>query len=123
MAKEKTQYVTIPLEEYKELLLRETPADKDKMVLERILLEYEACIEYREKVNSWDSDQMKDHLVVTGREKDLIKEITRILKYTDFERYMQVWNKKRTQFRENLALEEKMKQMNEAKEIRDGEQA
>lgn len=123
MAKEKTQYVTIPLEEYRELLLKDSPTDKDKMVLERIMLEYETYIEYTEKERSWDSSLMKDHLKVTGNDKDLIKEITKILKYSDFERYMQVWNKKRTQFRENLALEEKMKQMNEAKEIRDGEQA
>ena len=123
MAKEKTQYVTIPLEEYRELLLKDSPTDKDKVVLERIMLEYETCIEYTEEERSWDSSLMKDHLKVTGNDKDLIKEITRILKYSDFERYMQVWNKKCTQFRENEAIKAKMKQMKEAKEIRDGEQS
>ena len=33
----KTQYVTIPLDEYKELLLKEKPTDRDHEILNRVI--------------------------------------------------------------------------------------
>ena len=41
-----------------------------------------------------------------------------MIKYLDFDRYMKMWNKVMTNERERKAQEELIKQMNEAKELR-----
>lgn len=112
----KSTTVTIPLEEYKELLLKDKPLrGNDGEMLERILTVIESHLEYTE--NDYYSNVVMKHVKVKNSD-DIIKEIMQMIKYLDFDRYMKVWNKIMSNERERKAQEEKIKQMNEAKEIR-----
>lgn len=112
----KSTTVTIPLEEYKELLLKDKPLKgNDGEMLERILTVIESHLEYTE--SNYYSNVVMEHVKVENSD-DIIKEIMQMIKYLDFDRYMKVWNKIMSNERERKAQEEKIKQMNEAKEIR-----
>lgn len=112
----KSTTVTIPLEEYKELLLKDKPLKgNDGEMLERILTVIESHLEYTE--SDYYSNVVMKHVKVKNSD-DIIKEIMQMIKYLDFDRYMKVWNKIMSNERERKAQEEKIKQMNEAKEIR-----
>lgn len=112
----KSTTVTIPLEEYKELLLKDKPLKgNDGEMLERILAVIESHLEYTE--SNYYSNVVMEHVKVENSD-DIIKEIMQMIKYLDFDRYMKVWNKIMSNERERKAQEEKIKQMNEAKEIR-----
>lgn len=113
----KTQMVTIPLEEYKELLLRERPDDRSAEICERMLDVVASCVEYDESYDRWNNGFIRDHMYAKNG-NDAIKEIVIMLRYVDFERYMTLWNKCATKTREREAMEAQIEQMNQAKDIR-----
>ena len=113
----KTQYVTIPLDEYKELLLREKPTDKSHELCQRILSIVRDAVEYDENDRSYYSNNIGNHLKVNDGDKCVV-EIMRMLKYVDFDWYMEIWNSVMTGKRNADAMEAKIAQMNEAKQIR-----
>lgn len=105
--------VTIPLKKYKALLLREKPTDKDRELLKRIFNIIEEKLSY----GTYTCDQvMKD--IVIDQPKETIREIFAMLKYVDFDKYMEIWNKVMTNERKRKEQELLVKQMNEAKELR-----
>lgn len=77
MAKEQT--VSISVEEYKELLTKEMPVEKDKALVNAIV---NVIIEYSEivKEESWDNDFKTIHI---KNENDFVKELLRAMYYTD----------------------------------------
>lgn len=112
----KSNTVTIGLEEYKELLLKDKPLrGKDGEMLERIFNIIETNLTYIEK--DYYSNVVMKNVQIKDSDK-VMKEIFNMIKYLDFDRYMKIWNKVMTNERERKAQEEKIKQMNEAKEIR-----
>lgn len=112
----KSNTVTISLEEYKELLLKDKPLrGNDGEMLERIFNIIEQNLEYTDK-NYYSNIVMKN---VRVKDSDtVLQEIFNMVKYLDFDRYMRIWNKVMTNERERKAQEELIKQMNEAKELR-----
>lgn len=112
--------VTIPLEEYKELLLREKPTDKDRELLKRIFDLIEPNLKYVERGYSYSNDVMKN-VSIEGTDKIFV-EIFTMLKYVDFDRYMTIWNMVMTNERKRKDQEELLKQMNDAKKLRGDEQ-
>lgn len=110
----KTQYVTITLDEYKELLLREKPSDDDKKLLEYLFNILTAHLKYNDE--RWGKHPMKD--VESFDEVEAFMEIFEMLKYIDFDRYMNIWNTIQTNERKRKEEEMKIEQMNKAKEIR-----
>lgn len=110
----KSNTVTISLEEYKELLLKDKPLrGNDGEMLERIFNIIEQNLEYTDKNYYF---VMKN---VRVKDSDtVLQEIFNMIKYLDFDRYMKMWNKVMTNERERKAQEELIKQMNEAKELR-----
>ena len=116
MSKSKTEYVTIPLEEYKELLLKEAQApDSDSVNFERVLNYIEERLVYS-KEDKWNNSYLGNNLKYRDDDENLVKEIITMLKYTNFDRYMKIWNNVQTKHRKEEEL--KMEQMNKAKEIR-----
>ena len=113
----KTQYVTIPLEEYKRLLLKEAPSDKGHEVGERLLAMLEQHVEYDEHDSKYWTDSIGDHMKAKNDGGFIVEAMT-MLKYVDFDRYMEIWNKTQTAERNRKAIEAQIEQMNEAKEIR-----
>lgn len=113
----KTQTVTISLEEYKELLLKDRPTDKDHEVLNRIITAVTNQIKYSEK-DRWSSSYIGDNMKIEDGDA-VVKEIMNILKYSDFDRYMTIWNGTQTAERNRKAMQEKIDQMNRAKELRE----
>lgn len=113
----KTQTVTISLEEYKELLLKEKPTDKDHEVLSRILSTVTSHLKYSEE-RTWSSAYLGDNLAVEDS-NEVMQEIINILKYADFDRYMTIWNSVQTAERNRKAMQDKIDQMNRAKELRE----
>lgn len=112
----KSNTVTIGLEEYKELLLKDKPLrGNDGEMLERIFNIIETNLTYIE--NDYYSNVVMKNVQIKDSDK-VMKEIFNMIKYLDFDRYMKIWNKVMTNEREKKAQEEKIKQMNEAKEIR-----
>ena len=107
--------VTITLEEYKELLLKEKPTDKDKELLKRILDIVEPHLKYSDY--KYDSYRVMEDVVIEDVDK-ILKEIFTMLKYVDFDKYMEIWNKVMTAERKRKEQEEIIKQMNQSKEIR-----
>ncbi len=115
---QKTQMVTIPLEEYRELLLKDKPLNgNDSMMIERVLNEISKEIEYSE--STYSSNYVGDNLKICHAD-EVIKEIMRILKYTDLDRYMNIWNKAMSNHRKEEEAKARIEQMNQAKEIRKG---
>lgn len=112
----KTEYVTIPLQEYKELLLKDKPVS-DNTNYERILDYIADRLEYS-KEDKWSSAYMGDNMKYVANDETLVKEIMTMLKYTNFEKYMEVWNKVQTKHRNEEEMKMKIEQMNKAKEIR-----
>lgn len=114
----KTEYVTIPLQEYKELLLKETQTpDSDNVNFERVLNYIEERLVYS-KEDRWDSSYLGNNLKYKDDNTNLVKEVITMLKYTNFDRYMKIWNNVQTKHRKEEELKMKMEQMNKAKEIR-----
>lgn len=112
----KSTTVTIPLEGYKELLLKDKPLKgNDGEMLECILTLIESHLKYTE--SDYYSNVVMKHVKIDDSD-NVIKEIMQMIKYLDFDRYMKTWNKIMSNERERKAQEEKIKQMNEAKEIR-----
>lgn len=77
MAREQT--VTIPVEEYKELLTKEMPVEKDKALVNAVM---NVIIDYSEivKADSWDDDFKTIHIKNEG---EFVKELLRAMFYTD----------------------------------------
>lgn len=113
----KTQVVTISLEEYKELLLKEKPTDKDHEILNRIINAVTAKLVYSE-VDRWSSSYLGNNMKIEDS-NEVIKEIMNIIKYADFDKYMTIWNGVQTAERNRKAMQEKVDQMNRAKELRE----
>lgn len=112
----KSNTVTISLEEYKELLLKDKPLrGNDGEMLERIFNILEQNLEYT--AQDYYSDVVMKNVRIKNSD-DVLKETFNMIKYLDFDRYMKMWNKVMTNERERKAQEELIKQMNEAKELR-----
>lgn len=114
----KTQTVTISLEEYKELLLKDKPTDKEHEVLTRILNAITAKLQYSD-TDRWSSRYLGDNMKIEDSD-EVMQEIMRVLKYVDFDRYMKIWNGVQTAERNRKAMQEQIDQMNRAKELREG---
>lgn len=115
MSKSKTEYVTIPLDEYKELLLKDKPMNNNNTNFERVLEMIEKNIEYTDV--DYYTNYLGDNMEIKQADK-IVKEIMLMVKYNDFERYMDMWNKVQTNHRKEEEMKLKMEQMNKAKEIR-----
>ena len=111
----KTQTVTISLEEYKELLLKEKPNSNDHEMLERIFNEIQKHLVYSD--SKYTSGYVGDDMKVDNS-TEVICEIMRMVKYVDFERYMKIWNQVQTRERKRKDMEAQIEQMNKAKEMR-----
>lgn len=113
----KTQMVTIPLEEYKALLLKEQPTEKSHELCERMLSMLADHIEYDEHEDRYWSSSIGDHMKAKG-ERELVVDMMTMLKFVDFDRYMRIWNDVMTAKRNADAMQAKIDQMNEAREMR-----
>lgn len=114
----RTQTVTIPLEEYKELLLKDKPSEQDKALLNHILEIVSEYLDYEEESSSrYYTAYIGNSLKVHDAEK-MTREIVNMLKYTDIEAYMELWNSIATAKRRKDEREAMIRQMNEAREIR-----
>ena len=72
MSKSKTEYVTIPLEEYKELLLKETqPLDSDNVNFERVLNYIEERLVYS-KEDKWNNSYLGNNLKYRDDDENLV---------------------------------------------------
>lgn len=116
--KENTQFVTITLEEYKTLLLKEQPKDNLKVVLNtlyKLLCEH---VKY-EGEGSYYRDYIGDNMKFddSNLESDFVT-FFKALKYVDTNAYMELWNKIQTEQRKKEEAKAKAEQMNKAKEIR-----
>lgn len=115
---QRNQTVTIPLEEYKELLLRDKPSEQDKALLGRIIDIISEYLEYSDDSSGrYYSSYIGNNLSVHDAEK-MTKEIVNMFKYTDIEVYMDLWNGVATAKRKKEEREALIRQMNEAREIR-----
>ena len=115
MSKSKTEYVTIPLDEYKELLLKDKPMNNNSTNFERVIEMIEKNLQYTKE--DYYSSYLGNNMKIKNSD-EVVKEIVMMIKYNDFERYMDMWNKVQTNHRKEEEMKLKMKQMNEAKEIR-----
>ena len=112
----KSEMVTIPLEEYKELLLKEKPKGNNETIMfEKIIDIIERNLEYSD--SEYYSSVVMKHVRVKDSD-DVLKETMTMLKYLDFDRYMAIWNKVMTNHRKEEEEKLKIEQMNEAKEMR-----
>lgn len=111
----KTQTVTISIDEYKELLLKDKPTNRDHEIVERIYNEIEKHLLYSD--SRYDSGHIGNEMKVDDS-TEVIKEIMQMTKYVDFDRWMKMWNNVQTNERKRKAMREQMKQMNKAKELR-----
>ena len=112
-----SQYVTIPLEEYKELLLKDAPTNVDGLIVGRIIEALPSYLKYKSDMSSWDTHI--DHLQVAGRGEQFVMEVLRIFKYSNFETYMKLWNRLASEERNRQAIEDRIAQMKAAKELRE----
>lgn len=101
MAREQT--VTIPVEEYKELLTREMPTEKDKALINAIINVIVDCTEIVE-ARSWKDDFKTIH--VTDDDK-FSKEILRAIFYTDRETFIRLYK-----VLTSISREEELNKMN-----------
>ena len=113
--RQKITYVTIPIEEYRELLTKEVPTERDHEIFERTLMEVSKRLVFTN--NEYENGYLFDNLKIKDSEK-VIEEFLRMLKYTDRERYMTLWNEVMAAERERKAMIEKARDMQKAKEIR-----
>ena len=107
--------VSVSAEEYKELILKEKSTDSDREILKRIFDIIEPNLKYKD--NSYSYSTIMKNIEIEN-ESDVIKEIFTMLKYVDFDKYIEIWNKVMTNERKRKEQELKIEQMNEAKEIR-----
>ena len=107
--------VTTTLEEYKELLLKEKPTDRDRQIMKRILDIVEPHLKYSDY--KYDSHRVMEDVKLEDLD-EVAKEIFTMLKYVDFEKYMEIWNGVMTAERKRKEQEELINQMNKAKEMR-----
>lgn len=116
--KENTQFVTITLDEYKTLLLKEQPKDNLKVVLNTLYQLLCDHVEYSHSVNYY-SDYIGDNMKFndSNLESDFVT-FFKALKYVDTNAYMELWNKIQTEQRKKEEAKAKAEQMNKAKEIR-----
>lgn len=116
--KENTQFVTITLDEYKALLIKEQPKDNLKVVLNTL---YQLLCEHvkYEGEGSYYRDYIGDNMKFDDRnlESDFVT-FFKALKYVDTNAYMELWNKIQTEQRKKEEAKAKAEQMNKAKEIR-----
>ena len=116
--KENKQFVTITLEEYKALLLKQQPKDNLKVVLNTL---YQLLCEHvkYEGEGSYYRDYIGDNMKFddSDLESDFVT-FFRALKYVDTNAYMELWNKIQTEQRKKEEAKAKAEQMNKAKEIR-----
>lgn len=116
--KENTQFVTITLEEYKTLLIKEQPKDNLKVVLNTL---YQLLCEHvkYEREDSYYSNYIGDNMKFDDRnlESDFVT-FFKALKYVDTNAYMELWNKIQTEQRKKEEAKAKAEQMNKAKQIR-----
>ena len=110
--------VTITLEEYKELLLKEKPTDKDRELLKRILDAMSPYLNYTSETSLSTYGDTVSENIKCEKPKKVIVEILNIIKYVDFELYMKIWNSVMTHERNRKAQEEQIEQMNQAKALR-----
>ena len=115
---ENTQFVTITLDEYKTLLLKEQPKDNLKVVLNILYQLLCDHVEYSHSVNYY-SDYIDDNMKFndSNLESDFVT-FFKALKYVDTNAYMELWNKIQTEQRKKEEAKAKAEQMNKAKEIR-----
>ena len=114
----KTQMVTISIDEYKELLLKDKPSSTDHEMVERIFNEIQKHLVYSD--SRYDSGHIGNEMKVDNS-TEVIKEIMQMCKYIDFDRYMKMWNTVQSNERKRKAMEEQIDQMNRAKELRNEE--
>lgn len=116
--RENTQFVTITLEEYKTLLLKEQPKDNLKVVLNTLYQLLCERVEYSNS-NSYYSDYIGDNMKFNDSDMESsFVTFFRALKYVDTNAYMELWNKIQTEQRKKQEAEAKAEQMNKEKEIR-----
>lgn len=87
-------------------------------ILQRILDVVASSLEYCD--SSYYSRYYKDDIAVKSESVsvDCIKEILNIIRYTNIEKYMSIWNKVISDDRKQKELQMKAEQMKKAKEIR-----
>ena len=115
--KENTQFVTITLEEYKALLLKEQPKDNLKVVLNTLYQMLCDRVEYSN--DNYYRDYIGDNMRFDKNElESVFVTFFKALKYVDTNAYMELWNKIQTEQRKKEEAKAKAEQMNKAKEIR-----
>lgn len=107
--------VTITLEEYKELLLKEKPTDKDRELLKRIVEIVEPHLKYSDY--KYDSYRVMEDVKFEDMES-VVRDVFTMLKYVDFDKYMTIWNKVMTNHRKEEEEKLRIEQMNKAKDLR-----
>ena len=122
MIENKTQFVTITLDEYKALLLKQQPKDNLKVVLNTFYQCLCDHVEYSSSVNYY-SDYIGDNMKFndSNLKSDFVT-FFKALKYVDTNAYMELWNKIQTEQRKKEEAKAKADQMNKAKEIRKAEE-
>lgn len=116
--KENTQFVTITLDEYKALLIKEQPKDNLKVVLNTLYQLLCDHVKYAEKNNYYD-DYIGDNMKFddSNLESDFVT-FFKALKYVDTNAYIELWNKIQTEQRKKEEAKAKAEQMNKEKQIR-----
>lgn len=115
---EKEQFVTITLDEYKALLIKEQPKDNLKVVLNTLYQLLCDHVKYTRE-GSYYSDYIGDNMMFddSNLESDFVT-FFKALKYVDTNAYIELWNKIQTEQRKKEEAKVKAEQMNKAKEIR-----
>ena len=115
---EKEQFVTITLDEYKALLIKEQPKDNLKVVLNTLYQLLCDHVKYAIE-GSYYRDYIGDNMMFddSNLESDFVT-FFKALKYVDTNAYMELWNKIQTEQRKKEEAKAKAEQMNKAKEIR-----
>lgn len=116
--KENTQFVTITLDEYKALLIKEQPKDNLKVVLNTLYQLLCDHVKYEEK-NNYYNDYIGDNMKFddSNLESDFVT-FFKALKYVDTNAYIELWNKIQTEQRKKEEAKAKAEQMNKEKQIR-----
>ena len=112
MAKEQT--VTIPVEEYKYLLTKDMPTEKDKALVNAIV---NVIVDFSEivKAESWDNDFKTIHIKNEG---DFVKELLRSMFYTDRETFIAMYKVLASASREDEINQLNMEYLRRIKEMK-----
>ena len=108
--------ITISLEEYKELLLKEKPTTNETELLRRIIEMISSKLVYSD--SSYSNDLVMENVELREPRK-VWSELFTLIKYVDFQLYMKIWNGVMTKERERKQQEELVRQMHQAKQIRE----